>query len=161
MGTEPTTTTTTTTPALSISIDQGYVYSLFGKLNIILLILNFICIICSLALPYIPAGGWFYFVCTTGFFFVLTNFLLGLCRVQDRLVRIVQWKLAVLIIRALWTLFYLIAASCAASAGANYVDRQGWFAAAFFGFVAMAVYAYDAYQRYVDWKGAPPAVSPA
>jgi hypothetical protein len=36
----------------------------------------------------------------------------------------------VLIIRALWTLFYLIAASCAASAGANYVDRQGWFAAA-------------------------------
>lgn len=159
MTTVTTTTTTTTGPALSVAIDRTYPKTLFGMLNITLLVLNFICIICALSLGWIPGGGWFYFVCTTGFFLVLINFLLGLCRVQHRLVHFAPWRLGVLIARALWTIFYLVAASCALHAAINYLDRSGWFAAGFFGFGAMFVYAFSSYHLYLDWKGTPAEIT--
>ena len=110
-----------------------------------------ICFICVAAQPwsqYIPPQGWFYFVCVTGFWSALIELFLGLCRLQDRMVRVVPWKLGVslfekliihtlitflnvfqlLIFYGLWSFFYLTAASAVTHYAANYVNKDGWYA---------------------------------
>lgn len=112
--TTTTTSTTSTSPGLGISIDKSYIHTLFGKLNLLTLVYfllnisgiynlmflkvaNVICFICvaSMSWLYTPPSGWFYFVCVTGFWTGLIEFFLGLCRIQDRMVRVVPWKLGV------------------------------------------------------------------
>lgn len=162
-----TTTTTTSTggPSLGISLDRGYLWTLFGKFNLLVLGINVICFICCAAQPwgaYIPPQGWFYFVCVTGFWSALVELFFGLCRVQDRLVRVVPWKLGSLIFYGLWCFFYLTAASAVTHYAANYKDREGWYAGTFFGFIATIIYGVATYYRFIDWQsGAPAPANPA
>lgn len=155
-----TTTTTSSTPALGIFIDKTYPITLFGKMNVLVLVINVICFICVAAQPwaaYIPPQGWFYFVCVTGFWSGLIEFFLGLFRIQDKMVRIVPWKLGLLIFYGLWAFFYLTAASAVTHYAANYENREGWYAGTFFGFIAMLVYGIATYFRLLDWKATSPA----
>jgi len=155
-----TTSTTTVTPRLGIFCDRGYLYTPYGKYNLILLALNSICFICVVAQPwasYIPPQGWFYFVCVTGFWFCIIDILLGICQVHNRIVRIVPFNLGNLIFHGLWCFFYLTAASAVTHYAANYQNRDGWYGASFFGFLATIAYGVIAYFRYVDWKTAPAA----
>ncbi|XP_057365426.1 uncharacterized protein LOC130686142 isoform X2 [Daphnia carinata] len=159
MATVTTTTTTTSGPSLGISIDRGYVNTLFGRFNILTLAINALCFICVAAQPwaaYIPPQGWFYFVCVTGFWSALLELFLGLCRIQERMVRIVPWKLGLLIFYGLWSFFYLTAASAVTHYAANYEKRDGWYAGTVFGFIATIIYGIAAYYRLLDWKGASP-----
>lgn len=155
MATVTTTTTTTSTPR--ISIDKGYIHTQYGRFNLILVVLNLICFICVSAQPwssYIPPQGWFYFVCVTGFWTSLIDLLLGFCQLQSRLGRIVPWDLGQMIFHGIWCFFYLTAAS-AVTHYASYQNREGWYAATVFGFIATIVYGVITYYRYVNWKSAP------
>lgn len=147
-----TTTTTSSAPVLGISLDRGYIWSMFGKWNLIILAINIINFICCATQPYIPSSGWFYFVCVTGFWTALIELFLGLCRIQERMVRVVPWKLGYLIFYGLWCFFYLAAASAVTHAAASYIDRGGWYAGTFFGFIATILYGVVTYYRFLDWK---------
>jgi len=153
-----TTTTTTTTPVSGISIDRGYISSRYGKYNLTLLVLNLICFICVVAQSnstYIRSQGWFYFVCVSGFWFCLIDILLGVCQLQNRLVRIVPYYLGSVIFHGIWCFFYLTAASAVTSHASSHPAFEGWYSATVFGFLATIAYGVVTYYRFVDWKTAP------
>jgi len=94
-----------------------------------------------------------------GFWTSLIDLLLGFCQLQSRFVRIAPWVLGQLIFHGIWCFFYLTAASAVTHYAANYANREGWYAATVFGFIATIAYGLITYYRYINWKTAPVAAT--
>lgn len=143
--TTTTTVTSNTAVQTDLRFDPSYIRTIPGMLKIGELVINllgFICIEASGAFSYHSRGSWFNFVAMTAFWF--TGFLLAfyLFHVIEKFFKI-PWLKIEFGFCAIWTLFYLIAASLAA---AFYVEAYS--AAAFFGFCGMVAYGFDAYLKF-------------
>lgn len=153
--TTTTVTSSTTTHQGAIKFDPSYVRTLPGILKaaqVGLNLLGFICITCSVFSNH-GRGAWFNTVAMGGFWFTGILLALYLFHVVDKFYRI-PWNKIEFVFCALWTLFYLIAASLAANL-APYAEAFG--VAAFFGFCAMAAYGYDAFLKFKAIKTGAPA----
>ena len=115
----------------------------------ILDLIGFICVMCSGAVWRATSTGEFYsFVAMTGFWTTGTLLLFYLLHVMEKF-HVIPWMLIEFVFCALWSFFYL-ATSIDMSVNASYVSAFG--AAAFFGFVACAVYGYDAFLKFQGWR---------
>ena len=86
-------------------------------------------------------GEWFSFVAMTGFWTSATLLIFYLLHVVEKF-HVIPWMLIEMIYTGLWSFFYL---TCALDAAVNAKHASALGAAAFFGFVAMGVYGYDAF----------------
>ncbi|XP_034940041.1 CKLF-like MARVEL transmembrane domain-containing protein 4 [Chelonus insularis] len=153
--TTTTVTTSSTTHQPNVRFDPSYIRSLPGMLKCAQMALNllgFICITCS-AFGSHSRGNWFNTVAMLGFWF--TGILLGLYlfHVVEKFYR-VPWNKIEFIFCAIWSLFYLLAASLAADFARG---REAYGAAAFFGFCALGTYAFDAFLKFKAIKSGTPA----
>ena len=141
-----TVTTTTTTTQPNIRFDASYTRTVPGMLKIAQVVLNllgFICITVS-RLSNSSRGGWFNTVAMAGFWFTGILLVFYLFHIVEKFSKI-PWLKVEFIFCAIWTAFYLLAASLAADYAK--VD-EAFGAAAFFGFCAMVVYGYDAWLKF-------------
>ncbi|KAK0085241.1 hypothetical protein PV325_005531 [Microctonus aethiopoides] len=153
--TTTTVTTSTTTHPGAIRFDPLYIRTRSGILKVIQVSMNllgFICITCSIYSSH-GRGGWFNTVAMGGFWFTGILLALYLFHVVDKFQRI-PWNKIEFVFCALWTAFYLLAASLAADL-AKHAEAFG--VAAFFGFCAMIAYGYDAYLKFYAIKHGTPA----
>lgn len=145
-----TTTTTVTTSNTevrpNIRFDASYVKTLSGLLKVAQVILNLLGFICITVSQYSnhSRGGWFNTVAMGGFWFTGILLALYLFHVVEKFFKI-PWLKIEFIFCAIWTVFYLLAASLAADY-ARYSEAFG--VAAFFGFCAMVIYGYDAWLKF-------------
>ncbi|XP_046385871.1 plasmolipin [Ischnura elegans] len=149
--TTTTVTSTNTTVQTNIRFDASYVRTLPGMLKVgqmVVDILGFICIIAS-NWSHSSRGSWFNTVAMGGFWFTGIMLALYLFHIVEKLYRI-PWLKIEFIFCTLWVLFYLIAASLAAAIGGAI---EAFAAAAFFGFVGMILYGFDAYIKFKAIKG--------
>ncbi|KAL0273948.1 UNVERIFIED_CONTAM: hypothetical protein PYX00_006505 [Menopon gallinae] len=145
------TTTTAVQPESkpNIYMDLSYLRTKAGVLKcaqILCNLLGFICILSSI-LRYTSRGNWFVTVAMGGLTFTGIMLVLYIFHVTDKL-SIIPWLMIEFCFCALWTFFYLLAASLAAGYGID----EGFAAAAFFGFVAMVLYGCDAFLKFVQIK---------
>jgi len=143
-------TTTTTTIDTTVRFDPSYVRSLPGTLKVGQLVLNLLGFICVSVARNSRAhnANWFSFVSMGGFWITLILLLLFLFHIIEKL-HFIPWLLAETVYCAIWTFIYFTAAT-AVSSMSNY---EGVFiAAAVFGYIAMLVYGFDAYLKYISWK---------
>jgi hypothetical protein len=145
-----TTTTTATTVNTSLRFDPSYVRSLPGTLKCAQMVLNLIGFICVSVAHRSNAhsANWFSFVAFGGLLITLSLLLLFLFHLIERL-HFMPWLLIELVYCGIWTFFYFTAATAVATLG-YYEDPFA--AAAFFGYVAMLFYGFDAYLKYISWK---------
>ncbi|XP_067007188.1 CKLF-like MARVEL transmembrane domain-containing protein 4 [Anabrus simplex] len=144
--TTTTVTTSNTTVQTNIRFDPSYIRTLPGLIKCVQIVLNllgFICISVSGA-SWIPRGEWFTTVAMTGFWFTGIVLALYLFHIVEKFYRI-PWLKIEFVFCAVWTLFYLIAASLAADEGRR---NEAFGAAAFFGFCGMVAYGYDAFLKF-------------
>jgi glucan phosphoethanolaminetransferase (alkaline phosphatase superfamily) len=112
------------------------------------MVLSIVTFICSV-IPHWSGygGGWVSFVSMSAFFSVLVIFIFFLLNIHQRLHPVSY--LIELIIYAVFTVFYLIAAIVCAA-------RASWHgaiaAAAFFAFAATAVFAVDTFLQFKAWR---------
>lgn len=145
-GRTTTVTTETIVTSPNIRFDPSYIRTVPGILKaaqIILNLLGFICITIS-HWSVTSRGGWFNFVAMTGFWFTGILLVFYLFHVIEKFFKI-PWLKVEFGFCALWTFFYLLAASLAA--GLASVD-EAFGAGAFFGYCAMVAYAYDAFLKF-------------
>ncbi|KAF8768469.1 CKLF-like MARVEL transmembrane domain-containing protein 4 [Argiope bruennichi] len=144
--------TTTTKVSPNIRFDPSYAKTIPGILKIaqaVVSLIGFICIQMASGDYYSrSASGWFIFVAMTAFWVVLVLLVLYLFHIIEKL-HWIPWLLGELGFTALWTVFYFIAA-CVVVAKAG--EDAGWGAGAFFGFVGMALFGYDAFTKYKLWR---------
>ncbi|CAH0556947.1 unnamed protein product [Brassicogethes aeneus] len=144
-----TTTTTTTTVQTNIRFDPTYIKTIPGMLKIAEVVLNllgFICIEASGVYSHASRGSWFNFVSMTAFWFtgiLLALYLFHVIEVSYK----IPWLKIEFVFCALWTLFYLIAASLAVS-----FNHEAYSAAGFFGFCGMVAYGFDAFLKFKSVK---------
>ncbi|XP_063224463.1 CKLF-like MARVEL transmembrane domain-containing protein 4 [Bacillus rossius redtenbacheri] len=141
-----TVTTSNTTVQTNIRFDPLYIRTIPGILKVVQIVLNLLGFICITISPYRyhSRNSWFNTVAMTGFWFTGIMLALYLFHIIEKFYRI-PWLKIEFCFCALWTFFYLIAASLAADQG-RYDEASG--AAAFFGFVAMVAYGYDAFLKF-------------
>lgn len=147
MTTTGTTTVTNTTVTPVIRFDKTYLRTTPGILKVAQIILDLIGFICiSVSYQWWQSrGGWFNTVSMTGFWFTGIMLLFYLFHVIEKFYK-VPWLKIEFVFCAVWTFFYLLAASLAADYGRH---DEAYGAAAFFGFAAMVVYGFDAYLKFV------------
>lgn len=134
-----------------IHFDPSYVKTIPGMIKIaeaLCSLIGFICIQSIYLASYISAGGWYSFVSMTGFWISLLLLVFYIFHIIERLTWI-PWLIGEGGFAALWSAFFFIAACVAASYGRQ---DPGWGAAAFFGFVGMIIFGYEAYVKYIKWK---------
>ncbi|PNF26063.1 hypothetical protein B7P43_G06390 [Cryptotermes secundus] len=144
--TTTTVTSSNTTVQTNIRYDPLYVRTIPGMLKVAQIVLNllgFICITVSYG-AITSRGSWFNTVAMGGFWFTGILLALYLFHVIEKFYRI-PWLKIEFVFCTIWTFFYLLAASLAAANG-RYDEAFG--AAAFFGFVAMVAYGYDAFLKF-------------
>ncbi|KAK8741761.1 hypothetical protein OTU49_002381 [Cherax quadricarinatus] len=146
------TTTTTMRVTSNIRFDPSYVNirNIPGILKCAQLVFNLIGYICAAVSTYntYSHANWFSFVSMTGFWVTGILLVLYLMHVLERFY-MVPWLMLEFGYCALWTFFYLTAASACASWGG--VDAAAA-AAAFFGYVAMILYGIDAFFKFKAWR---------
>jgi len=148
--THTTTTTTSMTPESDIRFDPTYVRTLPGTLKCAQMVLN-LCGFISISVATRSNShnaNWFGVVSFGGLLITFILFLLFVFHVVEKL-HFIPWILIELVYCGIWTFFYFTAATAAASMG-HYEDPFA--AAAFFGYVAMLFYGFDAYLKYISWK---------
>lgn len=115
-------------------------------------VLNLIGFICVMSAGVywrsVSVGSWFSFVTMTAFWTTGTLLVFYLLHVIEKF-HVIPWMLIEMVFCAVWTFFYFTAALDAAVNASN-VSAFG--AAAFFGFVAMGAYGYDAFLKYQGWR---------
>lgn len=141
-----TTTTQVTQTSVSpqIRYDQSYINTIPGMIKIACVIINlvgFICIEVS-AFSHHSRGGFFVTVAMTAFWFTGLMLAAYLFHVCEKFYKI-PWLKIEMYFCGVWTILYLIASCLAATYGV-----EAFTAAAFFGFVAMCLYGYDAFLKY-------------
>ncbi|CAH0726389.1 unnamed protein product, partial [Brenthis ino] len=146
--TTTTTVTSSTTVQTNIRFDPSYLKTIPGILKIVQVgcsLLGFICILCSRLS--VSKGAYFSWISMIAFWF--TGILLGfyLFHIVEKFYKI-PWLKIEFVFTALWTLLYLLAAILVVTVG-----DSAHSAAAFFGFVATAAYAMDAFVKYRAARG--------
>ncbi|KAK3913701.1 CKLF-like MARVEL transmembrane domain-containing protein 4 [Frankliniella fusca] len=145
-GRTTTVTTETIVTSPNIRFDPSYIRTLPGMLKaaqIILNLLGFICITVSYHSIH-SRGSWFNTVAMIGFWFTGILLVFYLFHVIEKFFKI-PWLKVEFVFCAVWTLFYLLAASLAA----GWANRDEAFGAgAFFGYCAMVAYGYDAFLKF-------------
>ncbi|XP_059058992.1 CKLF-like MARVEL transmembrane domain-containing protein 4 [Achroia grisella] len=147
--TTTTTVTSSTTVQTNLRFDPEYVKTIPGILKVVQVgssLLGFICIMCS-RFSYIGKAVYFSWISMIAFWF--TGILLGfyLFHMVEKFYKI-PWLKIEFVFCALWTLLYLLAAILATT-----VHDNPHSAAAFFGFVATAAYAVDAFLKWRAVRG--------
>ncbi|XP_037024459.1 CKLF-like MARVEL transmembrane domain-containing protein 4 [Bradysia coprophila] len=138
------TTQTTPTDVTYIRYNGAYVHTVPGLLKIVCLVLDllgFICIQASVFSNY-GKGGFFSYVSMQGFWFTGIMLVLYLFQVVYKFNR-VPWLRIEMWVCAVTSALYLLAACLACT-----VNSGAYIAAAFFGFLAMLAYGYDAFLKY-------------
>lgn len=129
--------------------DTSYIRTPPGMLKLAQLVNALIGFICAeMADKYGGASNWFSFVAMTGFWITLVLLVFYMLHLLEKLL-FIPWPQAELGYTALWAALYFIAAAVAASKGG---DEEALAAAAFFGFVGMILYGFDAFLKYKAWK---------
>jgi len=146
-----TTTTTTTSVVPTVRFDPSYVRSLPGTLKCAQMVLNLIGFICVSVAVRSNAhnANWFSFVAFGGLLITLILLLLFLFHLIEKLY-FMPWLLIELVYNGIWTFFYFTAATAVATMG--HIEDP-FAAAAFFGYLAMIFYGFDAYLKYISWQG--------
>ncbi|KAB7502744.1 CKLF-like MARVEL transmembrane domain-containing protein 4 [Armadillidium nasatum] len=111
-------------------------------------ILGYICVMVSADNSHSRAN-WFGFVSMTGFWVTGILLVFYLMHIIEKF-HMVPWIKVEFGYTALWTFFYLTAASACAAWGGYYA---AWAAAAFFGFCAMIAYGVDAFFKFKGMRG--------
>ncbi|XP_064467479.1 CKLF-like MARVEL transmembrane domain-containing protein 4 isoform X2 [Ornithodoros turicata] len=144
-----TTVTSTTTKTAGFQFDPSYLRTVPGLLKVAQLVISLIGFICSqIAAFSLSTINWYGFVSMTAFWVTLVLLLFYLFHLIER-IKFIPWLLAELIYCGVWALLYFTAAVAAAVKGKW---EEALAAAAFFGFVAMALYGADAFFKYKGWK---------
>ncbi|KAG6453010.1 CKLF-like MARVEL transmembrane domain-containing protein 4 [Manduca sexta] len=143
--TTTTTITSSTTVTTNLRFDKSYLVTLPGILKVVQVLCSFLGFICIQFSRFNnqTTGSFFSWISMIAFWF--TGILLGfyLFHLVEKFYKI-PWLKIEFVFCALWTLFYLIVSIMATT-----VHDNPHSAAAFFGFVAMAVYAVDCFLK---WK---------
>lgn len=144
MQTTQTATRTTTVVSPQIRFDKFYIQTIPGILKAVVILLNLIGFICIEVSKYShhSRGEYFNFVAMCGFWFSGLMLIFYTFHVVEKFFRI-PWLKIEFGFYVLWTLLYLIAACLAVTFGPG-----AYTAAGFFGFLAMVIYAYDAFLKY-------------
>ncbi|CAG0890980.1 unnamed protein product [Darwinula stevensoni] len=108
-------------------------------------IIGFICVMVS-ELNYVSRANWFNFVAMGGFWITGILLVFYLFHIIEKFYMI-NWLKIEFGYCALWSFFYMTASIAVAAGG-----LEAWAAAAFFGFVAMAIYGFDAYLKFKGWR---------
>ena len=112
-------------------------------------LIGFICVMCASAYWRSQSvGSWFSFVAMTGFWTTGTLLLFYLLHVIEKF-HVIPWMLIEFVFCAVWAFFY---ATAALDAAVHASSAAAFGAAAFFGFVAVGVYAYDAFIKCKGWR---------
>jgi len=132
--------------------DPGYLKTLPGGLKAGALVTNLLGFICvMLSTPYYkeqPVGEWFVFVSMTALWVTLVLLLMYLFHAMEKF-HVIPWLMIEFGFSALWTFFYFSAALAAAVEGPH---SGALGAAAFFGFVGMLIYGFDAIIKFRGWR---------
>jgi len=153
MATTTTATTVTETHVqTNLRWDPGYIRTIPGMLKVVQVVLNMIGFICVMAAPAYwrsqSVGNWFCFVTMTAFWTTGTLLVFYLLHVIEKF-HVIPWMLVEMVFCSLWSFFYFTAALDTA---VNASSTAAFGAAAFFGFVAMGVYGYDAFLKFTGWR---------
>lgn len=149
--TTTTVTSSNTTVQTNIRFDPLYIRTIPGMLKIAQIFFNllgFISMLCSYT-RYLSRGEWFNTVAMGGFWFTGIMLVLYLFHIVEKFYRI-PWLKIEFVFCALWTFFYLIAASLVAAQ--SYVSEAN-IVAGIFGFIAMVLYGYDAFLKFQGIRG--------
>lgn len=140
---------TSPTDVTYIRFNGEYVRTVPGILKVVCLVFNLIGFICIQSSPFssTATGGFFSYVAMQSFWFTLIMLVLYLLQVVYKFNR-VPWLRIEMWVYVVTAALYLLASCLAASAG-----PKAFAAAAFFGFVAMLVYGYDAFLKYRATNG--------
>lgn len=136
-----------TNPMPKLHFDIGYLKTHSGFLKIAecgLCLIGLLCVQAIYDEAQRSAEGWYYFVSVTGFWLSLFFLASYAFHVVETL-RWLPWLAAEMGYAALWSFFFFIAASVASIHGKS---DPAWIAAAFIGFIAMCIYAYEAFRKH-------------
>lgn len=142
--TTTTVTATNTTVQTEIRYDPNYIRTMPGMLKCAQILANFLGFFCVAISGLALQANFFDTIAVTGFWFTGILLVLYLFHIVEKFYKI-PWLKIELGFCALWTVFYLIAATLVAGL-TTYSLAMG--VAAFFGFCAMVVYGYDAFLKY-------------
>lgn len=150
-------TTTTAAPADNnegkIYLNSGYIRTTEGKLKcaeLIICILAFVMVMASYH-PRISEGNWISFVSMGGFWTTGVLLFLYVINVIGFLAMI-PWLALELGFTTLWTFFCFVSGCVGASFASKYANGEFYAVAAFFSFVAMCLYGFDAFLNYKKWR---------
>ncbi|CAG0915613.1 unnamed protein product [Notodromas monacha] len=145
-----TATTKTNQASASLWFDASYVRTTAGILKIAAMVLSAIGFICIAASDHSQhsKANWYYFVCIGGFWITGVLLVFYLFHIVEKFYTI-KWLLIEFLYNALWSFFYMTAAAACASQGGRVA---AWAAAAFFGFIAMMVYGFDAFLKFKGYR---------
>ncbi|KAG8177356.1 hypothetical protein JTE90_028352 [Oedothorax gibbosus] len=144
-------TTTTTKVSPDIRFDASYAKTIPGLIKIAQCVVSLIGFICIQMVTHnfiSSAAGWYNFVAMTAFWVTLILIFGYIFHIIERL-HWIPWLLGELIFCSLWAVFFFIAA-CIVVAKSS--QDAGWGAAAFFGYVAMVLYGYEAFTKFQKWR---------
>lgn len=132
--------------------DPGYIRTVPGIIKAVCILVDLVCFICVMSATVYyrehSVGEWFVFVCMTSFWVSLILLLMYLLHAIEKF-HVIPWLMIEFGFYALWTFFYFAAAVAAAVQG-PYSSALG--AGAFFGFLAMFLYGYDAFVKFRGWR---------
>lgn len=145
--TTTTTVTTNTNVQTNIRYDPSYIRTVPGILKcaqIFFNLLGFISILTTIT-RYHSRATWFDTVSMGGFWFTGIMLVFYLFHIVEKFYRI-PWLKIEFVFCAIWTFFYILAASLVADL--SYLS-EGNTVAAIFGFIAMVLYGYDAFIKFM------------
>ncbi|XP_066973378.1 plasmolipin-like isoform X1 [Macrobrachium rosenbergii] len=152
-------TTTTAAPApeahneRKIYVNTGYLRSDEGKLkcaHLAICILVFILVMASQH-PRSNQANWISFVSMGGFW--TSAFLLFLYVINVvGFLSVIPWLFLELCYTVIWTFFWFVAGCVGGDFAARYMNGELFAAAAFFSFIAMCLYGFNAYLNFTKWR---------
>lgn len=109
----------------------------------------FICVMCSgVFFRETSTAEWADFVAMTGFWVTGILLIFYLLHVIEKF-HVIPWMMIEMIFCSAWAFFYF---TCSIDLAVNASSVAAFGAAAFFGFVAMFVYGYDAFLKFKGWR---------
>lgn len=140
-----------TTPVpKGIHFDPGYVATIPGMVKSAQAVISLIGFICAQTIrkkKYLSAGGWYTFVSLPGFCISTLFVLCYIFHVVEKFKQL-PWLIVEMSYAAVWFVLFFIASTVAAT---RVRADPPWGAAAFFGFAAMILFAFEAFMKWRIW----------
>ncbi|XP_042868535.1 CKLF-like MARVEL transmembrane domain-containing protein 4 isoform X1 [Penaeus japonicus] len=140
-------------PEKKIYVNSAYLKTKYGKLKIAHLVICIIVFICTMLSnsPRSNPANWLSFVAMGGFWAsggLLFLFVINLVS----FLAIIPWLKLELVYTILWTFFWFVSGCVASSNTINVAGADAFAAAAFFAFVAMCIYGFNAFLFFKEWR---------